>query len=68
LASASHHGRADDVVEQCIEDGLSALLHRRYDDAFEAFARAAQLDASDRTVQANLMRLKQLEYENEGNP
>ncbi|MFO0560396.1 MAG: hypothetical protein U0269_20440 [Polyangiales bacterium] len=52
--------------EQCIEDGLSALLRRRYDDAFKAFARAAQLDASDRTVQANLLRLKQLGYGNEG--
>lgn len=52
--------------EQCIEDGLSALLRRRYDEAFKSFARAGEIDGSDRTVQANLLRLKQLGYGNEG--
>jgi CheY-like chemotaxis protein len=54
--------------DMLMEDGLSALLRRRYEDAFDAFSRAAQLDATDRTVQANLLRLKQLGYGNERKP
>ncbi len=51
--------------EQSLEDGLSALLRRQYAEAFTAFSRAAQIDPSDRTVQANLLRLKQLGFGNE---
>lgn len=51
--------------EQSLEDGLSALLRRHYAEAFTAFSRAAEIDPSDRTVQANILRLKQLGFGNE---
>jgi len=46
--------------EQCLEDGLSALLLRKYPEAWRAFRRAEQIDPTDRTVQGNLARLREL--------
>jgi CheY-like chemotaxis protein len=47
--------------EQLYEDGVEALLDKRYDDAFAAFTRARGL-ATTPSLEANLQRLKVLGY------
>lgn len=57
---------AEDRFEQLLEDGLSALLTRKYRDAWTAFKAASELHPADRTVQANLERLRQLGFGDDG--
>lgn len=45
-----------------LEEGLSALLTRRYADAWKAFLEASSIDPTDRTVQGNLARLRELGF------
>lgn len=48
--------------ETLMEEGLSALLTRRYADAWTAFFEASSIDPTDRTVQGNLARLRELGF------
>ena len=59
---------AEDRFEELLEDGLSALLTRKYRDAWTAFKAASDLHPTDRTVQANLERLRQLGFGDDGSP
>jgi CheY-like chemotaxis protein len=53
---------AAEQFSQLMEDGLSALLTRHYPDAWRAFRAASELNPTDRTVQANLARLRELGF------
>lgn len=48
--------------ESLMEEGLSALLTKRYADAWRAFFEASSIDPTDRTVRANLARLRELGF------
>lgn len=53
---------APERFAQLMEDGLSALLTRQYSDAWRAFRAASEINPTDRTVQANLSRLRELGF------
>jgi CheY-like chemotaxis protein len=53
---------AAERFSQLMEDGLSALLTRQYPDAWRAFRAASEINPTDRTVQANLARLRELGF------
>lgn len=50
------------VFGEHYEDGVDALLAKRFDDAFRAFTIAEQVGPGDSRVHANLERLKQMGY------
>ncbi len=52
---------SDDVFGRAMERGLEAMLVRDYAAAFSAFQEAQRVRPDDKTVQANLSRLKELD-------
>ena len=51
-----------DAFEQARERGASALLERDYAAAYEALSEAERIRPGDRTVEANLVRLRQMGF------
>jgi len=50
------------AFDELYEQGVEALLHKRFDDAFRAFSSAEATAPGDSRVHANLTRLKQMGY------
>jgi len=48
--------------DELFDDGVEALLSRRFDDAYAAFAQAARIRPDDHKVEANLARLRDMGY------
>ncbi len=53
------------AFETALDAAIQALLHKQYREAWTALREAERLRPDDRTVQANLQRLKQLGFDDE---